>query len=192
MSTPHQKEPMPSSPRLQRTVALVGLMGAGKSAIGKRVAAAIGAAFSDADDEIERAAGMSISDIFRVHGEAAFRDGERRVIARLLAGPPLILATGGGAFMDAETRRVMLDSAATVWLKADLDTLVRRCARRDNRPLLRGGNMRDTLSMLMDERYPVYATAHATVISEDGPHEQGVAAVISALRSLGAIREENV
>lgn len=176
--------------RLLRTVALVGLMGAGKSAIGKRVAAAIGAPFNDADDEIEAAAGMSVPEIFSVHGEAAFRDGERRVIARLLRGPPVILATGGGAFMDAETRALMLDRAVTVWMKADLDTLVRRCARRDNRPLLRGGDMRGKLAALMETRYPVYALADAVVMSEEGPHEHGVAAVLSALQTLGAVTAE--
>jgi len=137
--------------------------------------------FVDADTEIERAAGCSISDIFELHGEAAFRDGERRVIARLLARPAQVLATGGGAFMDAGTRAAIRESGISVWLRADLDLLVSRVSRRSNRPLLAGGDPRTILQRLMDERHPTYAEADVVVDSMDGPHEQTVEAVLSAI-----------
>ena len=156
-------------------------MGAGKSAIGRRLAARLGMPFVDADAEIERAAGCSIPDIFELHGEAAFRDGERRVIARLLARPPHVLATGGGAFMDPETRAAIRASAISVWLRADLDLLVSRVSRRSNRPLLAGGEPREILQQLMVERHPVYAKADIVVESMDGPHEETVQTVLSAL-----------
>ena len=168
-------------PRIECSIVLVGLMGAGKSAIGRRLASRLGMPFVDADTEIERAAGCSISDIFELHGEAAFRDGERRVIARLLARPAHVLATGGGAFMDAGTRAAIRESGISVWLRADLDLLVSRVSRRSNRPLLAGGDPRTILQRLMDERHPTYAEADVVVDSMDGPHEQTVEAVLSAV-----------
>ena len=168
-------------PRIDCSVVLVGLMGAGKSAIGRRLASRLGIPFVDADEEIERAAGCSISDIFEIHGEAAFRDGERRVIARLLNRPPHVLATGGGAFMDPETRMAIRACGISVWLRADLELLVSRVSRRNNRPLLAGGDPREILQRLMNERHPIYAEADVVVESRDGPHEQTVEAVLGAL-----------
>jgi shikimate kinase len=170
---------------LTRHVVLVGLMGAGKSAIGRRVASRIGARFRDADTEIEKAAGMKISDIFAVHGEGEFRTGERRVIARLLDGPPMVLATGGGAYMDDETRALLKRRATTIWMHAELDVLVKRCAKRGNRPLLKTGNPRDILANLMAVRYPVYAEADITIESRDEPHEFAVSGIIDALTERG-------
>ncbi len=161
-------------------------MGAGKSAIGRRLAARLGMPFVDADTEIERAAGCTITDIFELHGEAAFRDGERRVIARLLTRPPHVLATGGGAFMDLATRAAIRASGISIWLKADLDLLLARVSRRSNRPLLAGGDARAILTRLMAERHPVYAEADITVESMDRPHEQMVQMVVDALAAHAA------
>lgn len=168
-------------PRVSRSIVLVGLMGAGKSAIGRRLASRLALPLVDADSEIERAAGCSITDIFELHGEAAFRDGEQRVIARLLACPPHVLATGGGAFMDPSTRAAIRASGISVWLKADIDLLVSRVSRRNDRPLLAGGEPRAILQRLMEERHPIYAEADIVVESMDGPHEQTVQAVLDAL-----------
>ena len=170
-------------PRIDCSIVFVGLMGAGKSAIGRRLASRLGMPFVDADDQIESAAGCSISDIFELHGEAAFRDGERRVIARLLARPPHVLATGGGAFMDPETRAAIRESGISVWLRAELDLLVSRVSRRNNRPLLAGGDTYAILQRLMAERHPIYAQADIVVESRDGPHEQTVETVLGALRA---------
>ena len=167
-----------------RSIVLVGLMGSGKSAIGRRLAARIGMDFVDADAEIEKAAGLSISDIFEVHGEQAFRDGERRVIARLLAGPAHVLATGGGAFMVEETRAKINERAISVWLRADFDVLLRRVSRRDNRPLLKVDNKEEVLRGLIEERYPIYEEADIIVQSRDGPHEETVNEVIAALKRI--------
>ncbi len=167
-----------------RSIVLVGLMGSGKSAIGRRLAARIGMDFVDADAEIEKAAGLSISDIFEVHGEQAFRDGERRVIARLLAGPAHVLATGGGAFMVEETRAKINERAISVWLRADFDVLLRRVSRRDNRPLLKVDNKEEVLRRLIEERYPIYEEADIIVQSWDGPHEETVNEVIAALKRI--------
>jgi len=164
-----------------RSVVLVGLMGAGKSSVGRRLAGRLGFSFLDADTEIEKAAGASIPEIFASHGEAAFRDGERKVIARLLEQPHLVLATGGGAYMNAETRSRIRERGISIWLKAELDILVKRCARRSNRPLLANGDLKDTLSRLMTERYPVYAEADLTVMSVDGPHDAVVDQIMQAL-----------
>ena len=178
-------------PQVDRSIVLVGLMGAGKSAIGRRLANRLAMPFVDADSEIERAAGCSIKDIFELHGEAAFRDGERRVIARLLARPPHVLATGGGAFMDSGTRDAIRASGISVWLRADIELLVSRVSRRNDRPLLAGGEPRAILQKLMEERHPIYAEADIVVESMDGPHEQTVQAVLDALDAhAGAARQE--
>jgi shikimate kinase len=164
-----------------RPTVLIGLMGAGKSSVGRRLAQRLRVDFVDADAEVEAAAGCTIAEIFARHGETEFRDGERRVIARLLERPPFVLATGGGAFMDTGTRAMIRDKAVSVWLRADLDVLVQRCARRNSRPLLRGGNARDILAKLIDERYPVYAGADIVVDSVDGPHDGVVDQIVKAL-----------
>jgi shikimate kinase len=166
---------------LPRTVALVGLMGAGKTAIGKRLAARLGLPFVDADDEIERAAGFTISEIFERYGEAEFRAGERRVIARLLDGPRQVISTGGGAYMDRETRTLLRERAITVWLRADLDVLYERVRKRAHRPLLRQGNPRDVLARLMAERHPVYAEADLVIDSTAQPADITTEQVIDAL-----------
>ncbi|MFC3226968.1 shikimate kinase [Marinibaculum pumilum] len=167
------------------SLVLVGLMGSGKSTIGRRLANRLGMRFVDADDEIEKAAGCSISDIFATMGEAAFRDGERRVIARLLAEGPLVLATGGGAFMDETTRDRIRDAGTSIWLRAGLEVLVRRCQRRTHRPLLQQGNPRDVLRDLMARRHPLYETADVTVDSGDEDHETVVDRIIAALAARG-------
>jgi shikimate kinase len=167
--------------RLDRTLVMVGLMGAGKSAIGKRLAQALSLPFVDADKEIEEAAGCTIPEIFARFGEPAFRDGERRVITRLLDGAPCVLATGGGAFMDDTTRAKIKQSGLSIWLRAELDTLVRRTARRNNRPLLNAGEPREILAKLMAVRYPVYAEADLAVDSADAPPEITTQRVIDAL-----------
>ena len=168
-------------PTLSKPVVLVGMMGAGKSAIGRRLADRLGLSFLDADNEIEAAAGCSIPDIFEMHGEEAFRDGERRVILRLLSGPVKVIATGGGAFMNAETRQAIKAQSVSIWLRADFDTLWRRVSRRNNRPMLKTDNPQETLQRLIDERYPVYAEADLTVESTDGPRDATVERVIVAL-----------
>jgi len=164
-----------------RSLVLVGLMGAGKSSVGRRLATRLGFDFIDADTEIEKAAGATIPEIFAEHGETAFRDGERKVIARLLDQPRIVLATGGGAFMNAETRARIRERGHSIWIKASLDVLTKRCARRSNRPLLANGDLRGTLDRLMRERYPVYAEAEFTVTSLDGPHEAVVEEILQVL-----------
>ena len=158
-------------------------MGAGKSAIGKRLAVRLGLPFVDADDEIERAAGCSIAEFFERFGEAEFRAGERRVIARLLDRPPLVLSTGGGAYIHPETRALMRTRALTVWLRAELDVLYERVRRRGHRPLLRQGEPRDVLARLMEQRYPIYAEADIVVDSTAQPADRTTEQVIAALRS---------
>ncbi len=157
------ENPPNEPPALAKTVVLVGLMGAGKSCIGRRLAQRLNVSFVDADAEIEQAAGCTISEIFEKYGEAAFRDGERRVMSRLLLGPPTILAAGGGAFMDAETRELIRAHGVSVWLRADLDTLAARTKGRNHRPLLNSGEPRDILAKLIEARYPVYAEADIVV-----------------------------
>jgi shikimate kinase len=171
----------PASGRLDRTIVMVGLMGAGKTSIGRRLAQRLGLAFVDADHEIETAAGCTIEEIFERYGETAFRDGERRIIHRLLERPPHVLATGGGAFMDPETRARIKAAGISVWLKADLEVLVRRVSRRGNRPLLKRGDPRDVLAKLMEQRYPIYAEADICIDSVDAPAESTVERVIEAI-----------
>jgi shikimate kinase len=173
--------------RLNRTVALVGMMGAGKSSVGRRLAARLDVPFRDADSEIETAAGCSVSEIFERYGEPAFRDGERRVIARLLAEAPHVLATGGGAFMDVKTREAIRAHAVSIWIKAPVEILLQRVKRRDNRPLLKTGDPRATLERLLKEREPIYAEADLTIESEDGPHSQAVEQIVSVLKQRGAL-----
>ncbi len=166
------------------TIVLVGLMGAGKTTVGRRLGQALDMPFVDSDAEIETAAGCSIADIFETFGEAYFRSGERRVIKRLLEGPPQILATGGGAFINAETRALIRSKAISVWLRADLDLLVRRVSRRDTRPLLRNGDPVAIMRRMMEERSPIYAQADIVVDTDDNPHESVVQRVISAVDAL--------
>lgn len=177
-----------SQTSLGRIIAFVGLMGAGKSTVGRRVASALNVEFCDVDDEIIVAAGRPIADIFQTLGADEFRAGERRVIARLLEKPPHILATGGGAFVNSTTRELLRGKAVTVWLRADLDTLMQRVSRRNDRPLLQNDDPRGTMESLMQERYPIYAEADIIVDSVDGPHGQTVAKVIQALRENGLIQ----
>lgn len=168
-----------------RTIALVGLMGVGKSTVGRRLASRLGLPFHDADREIEAAAARSVSDIFAELGEGEFRAGEHRVIRRLLEGPPIVLATGGGAYLHAGTRALFRERAITVWLKADLDVLAERVGRRDTRPLLRGRDARQVLAELAEARYPVYAEADLTVESGEGAHARTVESVVEALKAHG-------
>lgn len=174
---------MTSAPTLHvpKTIVLVGLMGAGKSCVGRRLAARLDLDFVDADREIEEAAGCSIPEIFARHGENAFRDGERRVISRLLDGPVGILATGGGAFMDPRTRARVRERGISVWLRAELDLLLRRVLRRNDRPLLQVEDPHKRLAELMAQRYPVYAQADLTVDSDEGPPEATTEKVFDAL-----------
>src|SRR5579863_3178271 len=158
----------------QRALVLVGLMGSGKSAIGRRLAQILGLEFVDSDTEVERAADMPIPEIFARYGEPYFRDGERRVMARLLTGGPRVIATGGGAFMSQETRERIRENGISVWLKADLDVLWRRVRKRNHRPLLQNDDPEGVLKRLMDERYPVYAQADLAIVSQDGPHDSVV------------------
>jgi len=171
---------------LHRTVALVGMMGAGKSSVGRRLAARLGVEFCDADLEIETAAGCTISEIFDRFGEPAFREGERKVISRLLGESPHVLATGGGAFIDPATHDQLKRLAVTIWLKAPLELLLARTQRRDTRPLLRTGDPRATLERLLVDRSPIYAQADFTIDSEDGPHTVIVERIVAMLSSCGA------
>ncbi|MBX3484250.1 MAG: shikimate kinase [Phenylobacterium sp.] len=168
-------------PLRHRTIALVGLMGVGKSSVGRRLASTLGLPFRDADSEVEAAAGRSISEIFADLGEPTFRDGERRVIARLLDGPPHVMATGGGAFMNEETRALIKARAVSVWLKADLEVLARRVGRKDTRPLLTGKDPMEVLKAQAEARYPAYSEADVTVETGDAAHHITVGQVIEAL-----------
>ncbi|MEZ5825940.1 MAG: shikimate kinase [Geminicoccaceae bacterium] len=181
--------PEPSSPLTPvKTIVLVGLMGAGKTAIGRRLAASLGVRFADADAAIVEAAGMSIPDIFELYGEDAFRDLERRVILRLLEDPPFVLALGGGAFINDETREAIARSCHSIWLKADLDTLLERVTRKKGtRPLLANGDPRTILAELMEQRYPVYAQADRTFESSSAPPETLVANIRDTLLDEGMI-----
>ena len=171
----------------QRSVVLVGMMGAGKSSIGRRLATRLNMPFIDADAEIEKAAGMTIPEIFSAHGEPYFRAGEARVILRLLEAGPQVLATGGGAFMNADTRAAVGAKGISVWLRATFDVLSRRTKRRTDRPLLKGDDQQTTLRRLIDERYPIYATADLTVESRDVPHDTIVDEIVAGLRGHPAL-----
>ena len=171
-----------SSPdKKSKPIALVGMMGVGKTSIGRRLAQRLHIPFVDADQEIVDAAGLSIPEIFERFGEAHFRDGERRVIARLFDGKRKIIATGGGAFVNEETRQLMLERAIVIWLDADIDTLVERTARKGDRPLLANGDAREILTKLAQERNPLYAQAHVHVKSQSTPHEATLDAIMKAL-----------
>src|SRR6185503_10047251 len=171
---------------LSRTVALVGMMGAGKSSVGRRLAARLNVPFRDADSEIELSAGCPIPEIFDRFGEPAFREGERKVIARLLCQSPFVLANGGGAIIDPETRAKLKARAVTVWIKAPVDVLMARVQRRDNRPLLKTSDPRGTLERLLTDRAPIYAEADIAIESEEGPHTVTVDRILSALKQHGA------
>ncbi|MBW8754794.1 MAG: shikimate kinase [Sphingomonadales bacterium] len=173
--------------RIDRPIVLVGMMGVGKSSVGKRLAALLHWPFVDADDEIETAAQMTIPEIFAAHGEAYFRDGERRVIARLIQDGASdghgrrIIATGGGAFVNEDTRRLILDRAIAVWLDSDIETLLERTSRKENRPLLQQGDPRETLTRLHEERAAAYAQAPIHVLSGNGPHSRTVIRVLQGI-----------
>ena len=167
--------------RLDRPVVLVGMMGVGKSTTGRKLAQLLALPFADADDEIEQAAQMSVSEIFERFGEDYFRDGERRVIARLMEGGPKVIATGGGAFVQEETRKLILERGIAVWLDSDVDTLVERVRRKDTRPLLRGGDPREIVTKLKAEREPAYAEAPIHVASGAGPHGDTVMRIVREL-----------
>ena len=173
----------PPLPLVRRPIALIGLMGAGKSTVGRRLAGRLRLPFVDTDTEIETAARMSVAEIFEAFGEEGFRDGERRVIGRLVDGPRRIIATGGGAWMNAHTRALLTDSALVVWLRADIDVLVQRVGRRNHRPLLVGRDPGEVLRALAATRHPVYATAHLTVDSDGEPHSATVDRILAALEA---------
>ena len=169
--------------RLDRPVVLVGLMGAGKSTVGRRLAKRLGLPFVDSDDAIEDAAGFSAAEVFERYGEADFRDGERRLVARLIEGQVRVIATGGGAFVDPRTRELLNERAITVWLDAPVDVLADRTGRRDTRPLLRNSDRKGTLERLAEQRGPAYAEAHIRVKSGDGAHKSVVDAIIDELQA---------
>lgn len=186
---------MPNAPEpdcatdLNRTVVLVGLMGAGKSTVGRRLADQLGVRFVDSDSEIEVAAGMTIPEIFERFDEQYFRDGERRVIARLLNDEPCVLATGGGAFLSNENRKMIGESGVSVWIKADLETLWERVKDKSSRPLLNGDDPKGVLTKLLEARYPLYGTADIVVNSASGdPHEVVVNAIVKALKKAGNLQ----
>src|SRR5271170_3488869 len=170
--------------KLHKPVVLIGLMGAGKTTIGRRLATALSLPFIDADSEIVEAAGCSIADIFEIYGESIFRDLEQRVLLRLAGSEPCIIATGGGAFINPAIRAAIKEKAVSIWLKADLDILLERVSRRDTRPLLKSGDKGIILSKLMEERYPVYAEADITVDSNAGLHEAIVEKAVAALKQM--------
>ncbi|MBY0422525.1 MAG: shikimate kinase [Parvularculaceae bacterium] len=181
-----KKQTARSGPPFDRSVVLVGMMGAGKTTVGRRLAPRLGLPFFDADAEIEHAAGMSVSDLFALHGEASFRRGEAQVIARLLAGPPHVLATGGGAVLDAGTRALIRQHGISVWLRADIDTIFRRATRRPTRPLLQTPDPQGTLAKILAAREALYAEADIVIDSEIGPHDRTVDAVLAAVEALRA------
>ena len=169
-----------------RSIVLIGLMGAGKTSVGRRLASRLGLPFTDADTEIEAAAGKTIPEIFADHGEEHFREGERKVIERLLNDPAQVLATGGGAYMNAQTRENVADKGVCVWLRADLPLLMKRVSRRNNRPLLMNDSPEETMKRLMQERHPVYERADLIIDSRDEPHDVIVEEIVEALGALAA------
>ncbi|MDD3181239.1 MAG: shikimate kinase [Alphaproteobacteria bacterium] len=171
-------------PLLPKSIVLIGMPGSGKSTIGRKIASHLGLPFVDSDHEVETAANMSISQIFEKLGEPAFRDGERKVIARLLSGPPIILSTGGGAFMNDQTRQLIQKQALSIWLQATLDTLVERTSRTDDRPLLQNGNPKTILSNLMSVREPIYSQADLTVVSQNVSVETTAQHVLAAIKNI--------
>ncbi len=173
--------PAKNSALSAHTIALVGLMGVGKTTVGRRLAKRLELPFYDSDEEIEQASGRTVAGYFRDHGEEAFRAGEKRVVKRLLDGSPKILATGGGAFIPEETRKILNEHAITVWLKGDFETIMERVSRKNTRPLLQVADPKAKMRELMDIRYPIYATAHVTVPIARGPHHRTVNKVIRAV-----------
>ncbi len=171
------------APLKRRTIALVGMMGVGKTSIGRRLALALALPFHDADEEIERASHSTITEIFKSMGEEEFRAGERRVIARLLDEPAHVLATGGGAVLSASTRKLLKDKAVTIWLKADVDILAKRVGRKTTRPLLADRDPRDVLAQVLEARAPLYGEADILIDTGDQPHQETVDAIIAALRA---------
>ena len=167
----------------RRSIVMVGLMGCGKTSVGRRTALQLGLPFVDADEAIEQAAGKTIKEIFDEHGEAYFRDGERRVIARLLRSAPQVLATGGGAYINPETRAAIADAGVAVWLKAELPMLMRRVLKRSNRPLLQAADPEEVMRGFMTARYPIYEKAHVTIESQEITHDAMAAKVIEALHA---------
>ena len=176
---------MPLNDIPKAPIALVGLMGVGKTTIGRRLARRLGRPFYDSDDEIELASGRTVAGYFRDHGEADFRDGERRVIERLLDGKPIILATGGGAFIHPPTRQILKAQALTIWLQGDFETIMERVSRKDTRPLLQVADPRARMRELMDKRHPIYAEADLHVDVAQGPHTRTVSRVIDAIKDHG-------
>lgn len=174
---------------LEKTVALIGLMGCGKSATGKRLAKALGVAFCDLDTEIEKQEGLSVTDIFAKYGEPYFREKEKEVLEKLLGRPPFILATGGGAFMTPIIRETLLEKSCTVWLNANFDILLERVSRKKTRPILERGNKAEILKSLMDERYPVYSQAEIEVQSTNAPHHIMIGRMIDMLKEHGIVKE---
>lgn len=175
---------MSKQPRIDRPIVLIGLMGAGKSTVGRRLAKRLGVPFLDSDDEIKKAAGCSIEDIFDLYGEAEFRAGEKRVMDRLMDEGPMVLATGGGAFMNNDIRKRVLEAGTAVWLKAGLDALVERTSRRGGRPLLKTGDPRKTLEKLINERYPIYNQATIAIDTDGETHDSAVNKIVKALKDL--------
>ena len=168
---------------LPKTLVLVGMMGAGKSSVGWRLARRLGIPFSDTDQEVEKAAGCSVADIFETWGEKAFRDAERRILKRLLGGPTQVVSTGDGAFFDEENRLLIKENAISLWLRADPEVLYERVIRRDTRPLLFEGDAKQILEEMVERRYPIYAKADLTVESNDDAHEATIERVIESLKN---------
>ncbi len=175
-----------------RPIVLIGMMGAGKTSVGKRLAARLRLPFSDADTEIEQAAKMTVSEIFERHGEAYFRDGERRVVLRMLGEGCRVLATGGGAFMNQSTQEHIFEKGISIWLNAEMDVLLKRVRRRADRPLLKGHDLEETMKKLIEERYPVYSKAMISVLSRDSSHEEVLSDVLKALIKYLKIEEQAV
>jgi shikimate kinase len=185
MASEHNQKQAPKPPTIPggRSIVLIGMMGVGKSTVGRLLAKKLETAFIDSDDAIIEAAGMEIAEIFDRFGEDYFRDGERRVIARLIEGKPKVIATGGGAFLNAETRALIKDRCLSVWIDAQIDILVARVSRKNTRPLLKGKNPKDVLTQLAETRNPIYALADIKVRSDDAPHGQTVEQILEALKS---------